>query len=109
MTEKIKNKNQKIITYSDSGVNIDEGNKLVSQISSITKSTSINGTTAEIGGFGGLFDLKKHEIIILWSIAIPSIFFGFYPHPLIVTVDASVINLLEMYNNNVQTLLISKS
>ena len=59
MTENIKKENQKIITYSDSGVNIDEGNKLVSQISSITKSTSINGTTAEIGGFGGLFDLKK--------------------------------------------------
>ena len=57
----------------------------------------------------GLFDLKKHEIIILWSIALPSIFFGFYPHPLIVTVDASVLNLLEMYNNNVQTFLISKS
>ena len=41
------------ITYSKSGVNIDEGNKLVSEISNITESTSIDGTTAEIGGFGG--------------------------------------------------------
>ena len=55
-----------------------------------------------------LFDLKKHEIIILWSIAVPSIFFGFYPQPLIVTVDVSVINLLEMYNNNLKTFLVNK-
>ena len=55
-----------------------------------------------------LFDLKKHEFIILWSIAVPSIFFGFYPQPLIVTVDVSVINLLEMYNNNLKTFLVNK-
>ena len=47
------------IKYIDSGVNIDEGNKLVSEISDITKATSINGTTSELGGFAGLFDLKK--------------------------------------------------
>ena len=47
------------ITYSKSGVNIDEGNMLVSDISNITESTSINGTNAKIGGFGGIFDLKK--------------------------------------------------
>src|SRR6056300_2016059 len=47
------------ITYSKSGVNIDEGNRLVSDISDITESTSINGTSAKLGGFGGLFDLKK--------------------------------------------------
>jgi len=47
------------ITYSKSGVNIDEGNMLVSDISNITESTSINGTSAKIGGFGGIFDLKK--------------------------------------------------
>ena len=47
------------ITYKDSGVNIDEGNKLVSEISDITKATSIKGAIGELGGFGGLFDLKK--------------------------------------------------
>ncbi len=47
------------ITYIDSGVNIDEGNKLISEISHITKATSIKGATGELGGFGGLFDLKK--------------------------------------------------
>ena len=47
------------ITYSDSGVDISKGDKLISQISPITKSTAIKGTTGELGGFGGLFDLKK--------------------------------------------------
>ena len=47
------------ITYNDSGVDISKGDKLISQISPITKSTAIKGTTGELGGFGGLFDLKK--------------------------------------------------
>ena len=47
------------ITYSDSGVDISKGDELISQISPITKSTAIKGTTGELGGFGGLFDLKK--------------------------------------------------
>ena len=40
------------ITYKVSGVDIDEGNKLVSEISNITQSTSNEGSTAELGGFG---------------------------------------------------------
>ena len=47
------------ITYSDAGVDISKGDELISQISPITKSTAIKGTTGELGGFGGLFDLKK--------------------------------------------------
>ena len=45
-------------------------------------------------------DLNKSEIFILWSLAIPTIFFGFYPEPLINTVEVSVNNLIEMYNYN---------
>ena len=59
MTKKPNDNINNSITYIDSGVNIDEGNKLISEISDITKATSIKGTTAELGGFGGLFDLKK--------------------------------------------------
>ena len=51
--------NELKITYKDSGVNIDEGNKLVSEISQITESTSNAGSSAKLGGFGGLFDLRK--------------------------------------------------
>ena len=47
------------LTYKDSGVDIDKGNKLVSEINQITKSTSNEGSIGELGGFGGLFDLKK--------------------------------------------------
>ena len=47
-------------------------------------------------------DLKKHEIIILTSLAIPSIFFGFYPEPLINTMEISIENLLDMYNSNIE-------
>ena len=45
-------------------------------------------------------DLNKSEIFILWSLALPTLFFGFYPEPLINTVEVSVNNLIEMYNYN---------
>ena len=59
MAKKPNNMTNKSITYLDSGVNIDEGNNLISEISHITKGTAINGATGKLGGFGGLFDLKK--------------------------------------------------
>jgi len=49
-----------------------------------------------------MVDLKKSEILILWSLAIPTILFGFYPEPLINTIEVSVSNLIEMYNLNVK-------
>ncbi len=54
-------KNSKIstLTYKDAGVDVDEGNRLILDINEITKSTSNNGVMGELGGFGGLFDLKK--------------------------------------------------
>ena len=50
-----------------------------------------------------LFDLKNSEIIILWSLAVPIVFFGFYPEPLLNTVETSVENLIEIYNSNIST------
>ena len=52
-----------------------------------------------------MVDLKKSEILILWSLAIPTILFGFYPEPLINTIEVSVSNLIEMYNLNIETYL----
>ena len=49
-----------------------------------------------------MIDLNKSEIIILWSLAVPTVLFGFYPEPLINTVEVSVSNLLEMYNLNIE-------
>ena len=48
-----------------------------------------------------LIDLKFSEMIILWSLAIPIIFFGFYPDPLLNTVETSVENLIKIYNSNI--------
>ena len=46
------------ITYRDSGVDIDAGNALVHAIKPLVKTTRRPGADADLGGFGGLFDLK---------------------------------------------------
>ena len=46
------------LTYADSGVDIDAGNAMVEAIKPLVKATRRAGADAEIGGFGGLFDLK---------------------------------------------------
>ena len=56
-----------------------------------------------------MIDLKKFEILILFSLVIPIIFFGFYPEPLINTIEVSVGNLLDIYNTNIQTNLAYKN
>ncbi len=46
------------LTYADAGVDIDAGNAMVEAIKPLVRSTRRPGADAEIGGFGGLFDLK---------------------------------------------------
>jgi len=46
------------LSYSDAGVNIDEGDRLVDAIKPMVKSTRRAGADGSIGGFGGAFDLK---------------------------------------------------
>ncbi len=45
-------------------------------------------------------DLNKSEMFVLACLALPVIFFGFYPEPILKTIEVSVNNLIEMYNNN---------
>ena len=45
-------------------------------------------------------DLNRSEILILSCLAIPILFFGFYPDPLIKTIEVSISDLIIMYNNN---------
>ena len=46
------------LTYSGAGVDIDAGNLLVNAIKPLAASTARTGCTADLGGFGGFFDLK---------------------------------------------------
>jgi phosphoribosylformylglycinamidine cyclo-ligase len=50
---------KKGLTYAQSGVDIDAGNRMVELIKPLVKATARPGADAEIGGFGGLFDLKR--------------------------------------------------
>jgi phosphoribosylformylglycinamidine cyclo-ligase len=53
-----KSSGQNGLTYADAGVDIDAGNAMVDQIKPLVRATRRPGADAEIGGFGGLFDLK---------------------------------------------------
>ena len=53
MTEK-----ERGLTYAQAGVDIDAGNRMVELIKPLVRATARAGADAEIGGFGGLFDLK---------------------------------------------------
>ncbi|HET8749742.1 MAG TPA: phosphoribosylformylglycinamidine cyclo-ligase [Sphingomicrobium sp.] len=46
------------LTYKDAGVSIEAGNALVKAIGPLARSTARPGADAELGGFGGFFDLK---------------------------------------------------
>ena len=47
-----------------------------------------------------MVDLNSSEYFILITLAVPTLFFGFYPDPLISTIEVSVNNLIETYNLN---------
>lgn len=47
------------LTYAGAGVDIDAGNRLVDLIKPLVRATARRGADAEIGGFGGVFDLKR--------------------------------------------------
>ena len=46
------------LTYAEAGVDIDAGARMVELIKPLVRATRRRGADAEIGGFGGLFDLK---------------------------------------------------
>jgi phosphoribosylformylglycinamidine cyclo-ligase len=47
------------LTYGEAGVDIDAGNRMVDLIKPLVRATARAGADAEIGGFGGLFDLAR--------------------------------------------------
>ena len=48
-----------------------------------------------------LLDLNKTELLILSLLVFPIILFGFYPEPLLNTVEVSIRDLIEAYNDNI--------
>ena len=48
-------------------------------------------------------DLNRSEFLILSSLAILTIFFGFYPEPLLNTIEVSVNNLVDIYDSSIDT------
>jgi len=47
------------LTYAQAGVDIDAGNRMVELIKPLVRATARSGAEAEIGGFGGVFDLQR--------------------------------------------------
>ena len=48
-----------------------------------------------------ILDLNRSEYFILSCLAAPILFFGFYPDPLIKTIEVSVTDLINMHNTNI--------
>ena len=48
-----------------------------------------------------MIDLNKSEAFILICLAIPTLYFGFYPEPLISTIEVSISDLIDTYNFSV--------
>ena len=48
-----------------------------------------------------MIDLNKSEVFVLTCLAIPTLYFGFYPEPLINTIEVSISDLIDTYNFNV--------
>ncbi len=46
-------------------------------------------------------DLNKSEIFILTSLALPVLFFGIYPEPLLNTIETSITNLIDTYKYSI--------
>ena len=59
MTDKGRQGHADGLTYAQAGVDIDAGNRMVDLIKPLVRATARAGADAEIGGFGGLFDLKR--------------------------------------------------
>ena len=56
----------------------------------------------------GILDLNKSETLILWILAAPTVFFGFYPEPLFGTIETSVSEFLIQYNVNINLYVTEK-
>jgi phosphoribosylformylglycinamidine cyclo-ligase len=54
----MRNPRRRPMSYADAGVDIDAGAEMVERIKPLVRATARPGADAEIGGFGGIFDVK---------------------------------------------------
>ena len=59
MKVRIMTTEKKPLSYKDAGVDIDAGEALIDKIKPLAASTRRPGADAQLGGFGGAFDLKR--------------------------------------------------
>ena len=64
---------ENIGSYLNSGVNIDEGNRAVKNISRLVSSTFDNNVVSEIGNFGGMYELRNITQTCLNPVLVTSI------------------------------------
>ncbi len=55
-----------------------------------------------------MVDLNRSEIIILASLALPILYFGFYPDPILKTIDVSIANLISNYELAINNEVVKK-
>jgi NADH-quinone oxidoreductase subunit M len=55
-----------------------------------------------------MLDLDRSEILILASLALPILYFGFYPDPILKTIDISVENLISNYELAINNEIVKK-
>ena len=53
-----------------------------------------------------IYDLNKTEVFIFSSLAVTILFFGFYPEPLLRTIDISISDLIKNYETNLSYYLV---
>ena len=55
-----------------------------------------------------MLDLNRSEVFILASLALPILYFGFYPDPILKTVNISVENLISNYELAINNEIVKK-
>ena len=55
-----------------------------------------------------MLDLNRSELLILASLALPILYFGFYPDPILKTIDISVENLISNYELAINNEIVKK-
>ena len=55
-----------------------------------------------------MFDLSRTEMLLLASLALPILYFGFNPDPILKTIDISVQNLISNYELAINNQVVKK-